>query len=88
MKWVLLVFGVVLFAAGLYLLLKRRGDRAHLKLYGGCAYLGLCLGVLGGILLLEPVLSRWPAVVSWGAAFAIFLAAGGLLLRPGFGKKQ
>lgn len=87
MKWFFLILGAVVFAVGLTLFLRAGQDRAALRRYGLCAYLGLGTAVLCAILLLEPVLSRAPAILTWGAAFAVFILAGSLLLRPGFRKK-
>ncbi len=82
MKWFFLALGAALLAAGLALRLRGGQDRAAQRRYGLCAYLGLGAVMLGGVLLLEPVLSQVPAAVTWGAAFAVFLLAGALLLRP------
>lgn len=86
MKWFFLILGALVFAAGLALRLRSGQDRAAQRRYGLCAYVGLGAVVLCGILLLEPVLSRTPALLTWGGAFAVFSAAG-MLLRPGLRKK-
>lgn len=85
MIWFFLALGAAAFAVGLGSLLRGGRDKAARGRWGLCAYAGLGMVVLCGVLLLEPALSRAPAAWTWGAAFLVFLLAGGLL-RSGKGK--
>lgn len=91
--WIMVFIGILIFALGLYFLVKNYKDGRYIKRYGYISYIGFSMILLGGILLMEPVFTRLPGNFSnslpWGIAMVACIIASSLLLKPRFlrGKK-
>lgn len=92
MKWILIVFGIVLFIFSLIQFLKNRNDVESLKIYGLASYVSLAFAILGITLALEPVFIKLPenisSIVPVLIDIVIFVIAARFLIKPGFKKKK
>lgn len=81
MNLLLLCVGIVMFLAGLLLRQQNRSERKKMRQAGYLAYIGFGFALLGGILLSEPVLSRYPPSFVCGGAFIILILVNFLLFK-------
>ncbi len=83
---ILIIIGVLMFIAGLYLLIKNYMKGKYIKGYGFLAYFGLATIVLGVILSMESFFTSLPGTIGntlpAGIAMIIFIISGKLLLKP------
>lgn len=86
--WIMVIIGLCIFGFGVYSLIKNYKYGKYMRIYGECAYWGLGIVVLGGILLMEPVFTKLPGTLSTMLPFwitiSIFMVVTRLLLKLKF----
>ena len=90
--WILVFVGILMLATGIYLLVVNYRNGKYIKGYGLLSYIGFCMALLGGILLMEPIFKNLPgnfaSTVPVGIAMCASLIASKLLLQPTFLKSK
>lgn len=90
--WVLVFTGILIFASGIYFLVKNYRDGKYSYKYGLLSYTGFAMLLLGVVLLMEPIFIKLPG--NWGNIAPIIITMftgiiiGKLLLKPTFLKSK
>ena len=90
--WFLVFVGILILVTGIYFLVINYREGKYVKGYGLLSYIGFCMVLLGGILLMEPIFTSLPGnlgnTAPWGIAMFASLIVGKLLLKPTFLKSK
>lgn len=90
--WILVFAGILIFASGIYFLVKNYRDGKYSYKYGLLSYTGFVMLLLGVILLMEPIFISLPGNLGNIAPIIITMftgiIVGKLLLKPTFSKSK
>lgn len=90
--WIMVFVGILMFVSGLYFLIKNYRNGKYVEKYGTLSYIGLCLTILGIIILMEPVFKNLSGnssgIVPYFIGLFISYIASRLLLKPAFLKSK
>lgn len=86
--WIMVFVGTLLFALGVYSLVKGYKAGKYIKGYGYLSYIGFNIALLGIILLMEPVFINLPKLLPLAIVMCTCIILNQLLLKPTFLKNK